>query len=1579
MKRLLSALLAITLSSLSAQNLPLGSLEGEAQAIAGSPLIKVVSVTSGGPADTAGIQPGDMIHAADGIAFTATSSSALDGYLGAVQQLAMAIDHAEGTDGLLTLDLIRSGTGNLSLTANLGTPGPLGPAWPAGSTKADATYQYCIDQINAKVVASSSADFGYTSGWFGIILLSHDDWATTYRPAIDKLRTRCQDYLNGREFEPLENYYSDGSQGQPTPGAISNGLENWDVTTSGIFLALYRSQTGDATADTIVQTAAEMIAHRVQHWVQVDDDKDDPVIGGRLGRMGHGGVDGDYSRNGGTGALNIINAHALPALALLRNAGANMSLNLGDSVNAFSYNPGLPQMTIEEKAYLCWEIMREGTRFDNGNDDGNVGYVGIQSGYDSTGRTGGSFAGWKLYGFPAPTADDTDRAQRQEDYLIRMWKRQQHAHAYTLGGIALSQMAMPFLSNTRGERFHQENSRMFAALCRKSDNSVSYIPGRQNNGGDSYLNYTNVALVNAAIPHAFRKGNLPGFPAPAADSRSLVWMKSPVNTWPALDARQVKVTGALTSTLDVVVTDEDGSLIAPANYTAQWTSTDGATFTSPTTTATDISFPGDGTFRATLEVTRNATTTTEPYDFIVKETPTVSNIPPSIVIQPTGGSLDQGESITLDFTTQGTAPLVYQWQRNGEDVGSSQTTPALTIENASAGSAGTYTCIVTNAYGVVTTNPVTISINGIGGFVVGGLWQDIFTDIAGSSVTDLTSSPKFPGTPDASGPLSLPESTPNYGGNYGQRWSGWITPDESGDYRFYLATDDASELYLSTTDKRADRVLIASENSWNGSRTWSSAETSANIPLVAGQRYFIELLHKEGGGGDNAAFTWAKANIIGIFIDPADDSLPLASPGAVLEYQVGGTLDDQATPPADYPPIADDQTLTVFGTTPLSFTLTGSDYENPAPTFSISQQPAHGTLSGTAPNLTYTPTGSPTEPDILKFRVNDGTQDSPEATVTFVRINESAANLIEWDGSESSRDWSTALNWVGDTAPTATQSALFHTASLVSSDTNLDADRTIKRLVVAAAPDPIDIGGTGVTLTLTEGVEMRSAARDVTSQVSLALAADQTFAIGDSRTLTLNSGLAGDHTLTKTGPGTLRINNVSSRTSPIIVSEGTLELGGGGWYQGYVGGRSTITVQAGATLININSHSFGSSNNANRDAIINGGSFLLDGGTYFDDFTLTAGHIGNTDGGSGNIRARSGSGTTITILESDHSSLIDCEFDLTGSAILDIADGTHANDLVISAAITGSNTLTKEGDGNLLLTATSSHSGTFSLDLGSMTVLGSLASNTTLAGGTVLDGTGTLASVINDGQILPGLNGPGVINITTLNHQAAGVIVCEIGGTSPGTQHDQLASTGTVTLNGALDIQLINSFIPAIGDSFTVLSANSRIGKFSTVNLPALPAGREWITTYSPSGLSLSVVATTAFHNWQKSHWPTDHGQPEIAGPLVDFDLDGLSNLTEYAIGFDPRLNSIPSGQSKPGVIEKDGANIFSYPKNPAATDVSYRILESDDLGQTDPWTLSPVAPTQATDGSGNITMEMPVTATEPHRFYRLEVTLTNP
>jgi len=91
------------------------------------------------------------------------------------------------------------------------------------------------------------------------------------------------------------------------------------------------------------------------------------------------------------------------------------------------------------------------------------------------------------------------------------------------------------------------------------------------------------------------------------------------------------------------------------------------------------------------------------------------------------------------------------------------------------------------------------------------------------------------------------------------------------------------------------------------------------------------------------------------------------------------------------PPIANNQSVTTDSNTPVSITLTGSDVETPAANlvFAVTSGTGNGALSGTAPNLVYTPATNFCGTDNLRFTVTDtgdgssGPLTSSEGTVSI--------------------------------------------------------------------------------------------------------------------------------------------------------------------------------------------------------------------------------------------------------------------------------------------------------------------------------------------------------------------------------------------------------------------------------------------------------------------------------------------------------------------------------------------------------------------------------------------------------------------
>ena len=85
----------------------------------------------------------------------------------------------------------------------------------------------------------------------------------------------------------------------------------------------------------------------------------------------------------------------------------------------------------------------------------------------------------------------------------------------------------------------------------------------------------------------------------------------------------------------------------------------------------------------------------------------------------------------------------------------------------------------------------------------------------------------------------------------------------------------------------------------------------------------------------------------------------------------------------NHAPMADLQSVTTAEDTPAVINLSGSDPDGDTVVYSVVKAPSHGSLSGTAPNLTYSPNKDFSGPDSFTFKVNDGTADSALTTLAI--------------------------------------------------------------------------------------------------------------------------------------------------------------------------------------------------------------------------------------------------------------------------------------------------------------------------------------------------------------------------------------------------------------------------------------------------------------------------------------------------------------------------------------------------------------------------------------------------------------------
>jgi hypothetical protein len=187
-------------------------------------------------------------------------------------------------------------------------------------------------------------------------------------------------------------------------------------------------------------------------------------------------------------------------------------------------------------------------------------------------------------------------------------------------------------------------------------------------------------------------------------------------------------------------------------------------------------------------------------------------------------------------------------------------------------------------------------------FAVGAVMHKFWDNVTANSIAGLTGDARFPDAPTTITfePMwEWPADGGNEGGsNYGNQLLGWFLPARDGDYIFFTCSDDPSDLYLSTDADPANKKLIARETGWSGSRNWVSTGSGAVedkrsdtfsgsewsppnvISLKKGQRYYMESLHTEGGGGDNVGATF----IIAGEADPATGDAPKLTGALIGTY-----------------------------------------------------------------------------------------------------------------------------------------------------------------------------------------------------------------------------------------------------------------------------------------------------------------------------------------------------------------------------------------------------------------------------------------------------------------------------------------------------------------------------------------------------------------------------------------------------------------------------------------------------------------------------------------------------------------------
>jgi predicted esterase len=156
----------------------------------------------------------------------------------------------------------------------------------------------------------------------------------------------------------------------------------------------------------------------------------------------------------------------------------------------------------------------------------------------------------------------------------------------------------------------------------------------------------------------------------------------------------------------------------------------------------------------------------------------------------------------------------------------------------------------------------------------------VWHDVPGAQITDTLATSDLARAPDETLPVARMEFQPGFKDKYACSITGLITAPVTGGYIFHIAARDSGVLFLSTDETPAKRRYIAETPAATDLHNYRaySAQTSEAIPLVAGKRYFIQVVGKSGPGPGGISIAWNLPN--GVFQGPipADRFSPVSEP-----------------------------------------------------------------------------------------------------------------------------------------------------------------------------------------------------------------------------------------------------------------------------------------------------------------------------------------------------------------------------------------------------------------------------------------------------------------------------------------------------------------------------------------------------------------------------------------------------------------------------------------------------------------------------------------------------------------------------
>jgi autotransporter-associated beta strand protein len=448
---------------------------------------------------------------------------------------------------------------------------------------------------------------------------------------------------------------------------------------------------------------------------------------------------------------------------------------------------------------------------------------------------------------------------------------------------------------------------------------------------------------------------------------------------------------------------------------------------------------------------------------------------------------------------------------------------------------------------LTTSDPATVSIivgSAAGTGIVGAYFNN--ADFTSQALTRTDPQINFDwgtGSPD-----------PSIGADtFSVRWNGLLRVPETGTYTFSTLNSDGARLYINGQMVIDDFV--------DQTTNWTDGTP---INLTAGQLVDLQMLHYENTGSAVAKLKWTGPSIAGASGDII---------GSPWLYDGSGTTRT---------PYAHAQTITMLKNTSKPITLAGS---GGTLTYAIVTPPAQGTLSGTAPNLTYTPPAGFSGTVSFTFRVNNGTSNSAPATVSII-VQSGTLTPYTW-ASAVSGNWSDGTKWTP--GPPATAGLPHYALNFTNSGTytathNLNNGFQLNQLNTAAN---VTLAGTQRISFVANGGSLPQFNHNGLDAVTVSLPVrlQAMTSVGGTGTINLTGTISGSGGIIKNSYGVLSIDQNNTYTGGTIINVGTLRME---WDKNSALGTGPITLNGGT---------LGGARNTGANPIIaNGGKIQFESG-----------------------------------------------------------------------------------------------------------------------------------------------------------------------------------------------------------------------------------------------------------------------------------------------------------------------------------------------------------------------------------------------